>query len=132
MTVTEFSLQAYAEVDGWISFSEVKVLRDACRDKIALEIGSYKGKSACIIAPVAKKLFCVDTFCADPSGQNQLDTHTTLNEFIKNTLSFENITLIIGNSSEVIPIAIPDDSLDVIFVDGMHWTENVEKDILAC
>ena len=125
-------LLVYAEVEGWIAGSEVKVLREHCTGKRILEVGSYKGKSACIIAPVAESLVCVDTFKADGSGQNQQEDFITLDDFKRNTKCFDNITVLIGDSFKIIPFSVPDNFFDVVFLDGLHWTWGVERDIITC
>ena len=104
-----------------------------------LEIGSWKGRSACFIAVEiynsAKdiKLFCVDTWKGS-------DEHTDLAEikndelydiFTKNIEPVKNIIIPIRKSSLDAVVDFPDEYFDFIFIDASHDYDNVSKDIRA-
>ena len=51
-----------------ISMEVAGVLERYARDKVVLEIGSFKGGSTVAMAPVAKKIICIDDFLlTDPT-----------------------------------------------------------------
>jgi predicted O-methyltransferase YrrM len=115
-------------IEGWLTDKEGLFLAAISKNKVVLEIGSYKGKSTNFIAPVARKIFCVDLFMADTSGLiTQHDEHKTLNAFIENTKKFNNVFPLIGNSAEVAEI-IGNSLVDVLFIDGDHTYEGVSAD----
>lgn len=117
-------------VEGWLLPIEGETLRQYATGKDCLEIGSWKGRSSCYIAETAKSLICVDPFCGDEEAQAQKTDFTTLNEFKANTAGYDNITTIIKFSVDAAK-DIPDNSLDLIFIDGMHTYEAVIEDIEA-
>lgn len=119
------------EIKGWLTTEEGDALRNYARGGICLEIGSFHGKSSVWMAQTARRLYCVDTFKADGSGQNQLDDYETLTPFLKNIRPFDNVVPIIGPSSLVVP-AFSDNYFDFIFIDGMHDYESVKEDIRMC
>lgn len=124
-------MKNWKDVEGWINTQEISILQQLAKDKICLEIGSYKGKSSVGIAEVAKEVFCVDTFSADGSGQNQHENTLTLNEFTENTKGYSNISPCVGNSKIMVPL-FEDNKFDFIFIDGDHSYEGVKNDILVC
>ena len=115
-------------IGGWLSVVEGEALAKYSQGKDCLEIGSYKGKSANYIAPKAKSLICIDPFRADDGGQTQFVDYTTLQEFLKNTNKFTNITPVIGKSEDVYK-QFQDGQFDMMFIDGMHDYDSVMSDI---
>jgi len=93
-----------------------------------VEIGSFKGKSSCCIAQVAKHLHCVDTFVADFYG-GQTGGITTLEEFKRNIEGLP-VSYFVG-LSVVGAEKIENESIDFIFVDGCHDFYSVKEDIRA-
>ena len=53
------------KVFGWLSLREARVLEQLARHQVVLEIGSYLGKSTVAMAPVAKKIICIDYFAVE-------------------------------------------------------------------
>lgn len=119
------------EIKGWLSQEEGEALRNYARGGICLEIGSFHGKSSSYIAQTARRLYCVDTFKADGSGQNQLSDYETLTPFLANIKQYSNIVPILGASSVVVP-ALADNFFDFIFIDALHDYESVRVDISMC
>ena len=122
------SLKGPDSVPGWLSIVEGTALAKYAQDKKCLEIGSFKGKSANYIAPVAESLICIDPFRADDGGQTQYVDYTTLQEFLKNTSKFKNITPVIGKSEDVYQ-QFQTDQFEMMFIDGMHDYDSVKSDI---
>ena len=123
-------MKNWQEVEGtWFSPEEGAALQELAKDKVCVEIGSYKGRSTVCLAEVAKHVHAVDTFRADFTGQNQLDTFTTLDDFKKNTEGYP-VTAWIGNSIEISKNFKPN-TIDLIFIDALHTYQSVRDDIFA-
>jgi len=96
---------------------------------VIVEIGTWKGKSACWLAKGTEdgnkvKVYSVDLFIAQPLYINAgEDFYEEVLKNIKNT-GFD-ITLIRGNSSEI----DFNEPVGLIFIDGNHDYEQVEKDL---
>jgi predicted O-methyltransferase YrrM len=101
------------------------------RNGLALEIGSFKGKSsACIAAglPQGARLACVDTWQNDAMPYDEKSD--SMNEFLDNTRSYRQvIEPHRGTSSEV--AATWDRPIDFLFIDGDHTYEGCSADIKA-
>ena len=54
--------QRIDKVFGWLSLEQAEVLERLARGQVVMEIGSYFGKSTVAMAPVAKKMICIDYF----------------------------------------------------------------------
>ena len=120
----------WRKVEGYLLDSEIPILQEYCKGKNVLEIGSFKGKSACVIAPVAKSLVCVDTFKVHDNGRTQ--DGNTLDIFKQNTKEFDNVRCVVGDSIKVIPRKTKKNSFDVVFIDGGHLFPEVSADIKVC
>ena len=131
------------KIDGWMLPGELEAIYDACQSvlkkgSLAVEVGSYHGRSSYVIASVCKekgaKLICMDTFCGCAS-QDYLYVSTTkeaIEEFIakdigKNLKGLP-VEYIVGDSTETYK-QIEDNSADYIFIDGEHYNPGVTKDI---
>ena len=98
-----------------------------------LEIGSYLGASAIILAEALKqnsqnisepKVYCVDTWQNDAMTEGLRDTYQT---FLDNTKNWSNIVLPVrGNSQSVV---LPEEEYDVVFIDGDHSYEGCRSDV---
>lgn len=110
-------------------FFEGELLQKYAKDKTALEVGSYMGKSSVCIAEVAKSLVCVDTFKGiEGEKQSQVDQETTYQYFINNTKDYQNkITTYKMTSDEYFSKCT--DLFDLIFLDGWHQYDQTKKDI---
>jgi hypothetical protein len=83
--------KTWQQVEGWFHATEVYKLQQLAKDKICLELGSYKGKSTVALADVANKVYSVDPFKANGGGQWQLQEYTTLDENKENIQGYNNI-----------------------------------------
>jgi predicted O-methyltransferase YrrM len=118
-------LAEHIGVTGFLHCEEAWKLVELAANKDVLEIGSYRGLSAWLMAISAKSVSCVDTFHAATNGQRQTGEFTTLDAFEKATARFRNIRSYIGHSQQ---IQIPND-FDVVFIDGCHQYNEVRDDI---
>lgn len=118
------------EIEGWFTDKERNAIQPLAKDKICVEVGSYKGRSTFCIAEVAAHVHAVDTFMAGAGGQFQVDKHTTLGQFKENTARFGNITRRVGLSL-VVAGEFSDESVELIFLDATHSYDDVTDDIKA-
>ena len=130
-------------IDGWMARSELGVLYDLVHGLIkkgdhAVEVGSWKGRSAFVFASVCKekgaKLTCIDTFTGSQislSGYKEaLDMGATafFNSNIKKNLAGLPVDYIIENSLTA-HRHIKNSSLVFCFIDGDHTEPVVNQDI---
>lgn len=98
-----------------------------------LEIGSYVGDSSVIFATYFKRVICVDPWIngydqTDPASYSY-DMKIIESEFDLNIKSFKNITKIKKKSDEYAPM-IKNESIDIVYIDGLHTYEGCKKDII--
>jgi predicted O-methyltransferase YrrM len=116
----------------WAEKYKLFSLARRCHGTVFLEIGSYLGASAHIIAAAIEpkknaKLFCVDTWKNDAMSEGTRMTHHL---FLSNTERYRNlITPLCGNSSDVSRSF--QNSIDFLFIDGDHSYEGVLTDVDA-
>ncbi len=111
-----------------------EILRDAM---ICLEVGTWKGNSASIIAPVIKPrgghLFCVDHWQGSDGLQREANERDILAVFRNNMRELgvnDCVHILIMSSLEAAGI-IRDGYLDFVFIDGNHAYSHIKEDILA-
>jgi predicted O-methyltransferase YrrM len=101
--------------------------RHASERRAALEIGSYMGVSACVIAAALNregKLVCVDPW--EPRKGRENPCWTICKRELRRRGVLSRVAFLQGYSHEV-EIAMPAD-LDFIFVDGDHSYAGMERD----
>lgn len=97
---------------------------------VVLEIGSYLGASACVIASALQskhsKLLCVDTWHNETMPEGIMDTRAI---FLENTKAFRDlITPIQKRSAEITAADLPA-KIDLAFIDGDHSYECAAGDV---
>ena len=118
-----------------LTIKERKKLHELAVGKnIIMEIGSYKGASACCFGSALKngfyknkKIICIDTWTNVAMSEGKLSTEK---DFKKNTLAFkEFIYPIKGYSNKVLEnVQELSDYADLIFIDGDHSYKGVKQD----
>lgn len=123
-------------IQGWMSRQELEWLyAQALEMESVAEIGSWKGRSAYVLLSACKgPVFCVDHFQGSPSENDPGGCHGEARvkdihaEFIANCGSFENLRLM-SMYSKAAASVIPDNSIDMVFIDAEHTTPAVLKDL---
>jgi predicted O-methyltransferase YrrM len=134
-----------SRIDGWLFPGEPMLLWEAASipgDGDILEIGTWQGKSTCILAGACiegssnSKVICVDTFLMDGNDW-QLSYHKrlvkeqgTYFKFVHNAKMFgffDTIVVMAGYSYRVVPYI--NARIKVAFIDGSHDFENTLRDL---
>jgi predicted O-methyltransferase YrrM len=138
----------YNNIFGWFDEGDKNVYDRAVEKyqngDIFVEIGSFKGRSASVMAVnIANsnkdiKFYCVDTWLG--SGEHQqgspCEDIDVINKklfdvFLENTKSIEKYITPIQKPSVEAANDFEDNSLSFVFIDASHDYENVKKDINA-
>jgi predicted O-methyltransferase YrrM len=137
-----------AEIGGWLFEGEHEFLWDLATRSTngdVLEIGTWMGKSACILAGACKDtapgtcVVCVDTFrMTGPNTQEQyhrrlVDSTGTFYQFLGNAsrLGFESsIVPLAALSRRAVPLLRG--PFRMVFLDGSHDLENTRADVDVC
>jgi predicted O-methyltransferase YrrM/glycosyltransferase involved in cell wall biosynthesis len=98
---------------------------------VVVEIGSYLGESACILADAVSRMegrvFCVDTWTNMAMGEGPRDTFA---EFTHNTQGFKHIISAIRADSVEAAKKFAYE-IDLLFIDGDHSLEGCSNDLLC-
>lgn len=126
----KITMNRWLEVPGWFEPDEGAKLQELAVDKICVEVGSFKGRSAVCMGAVAKEVHCVDYFRTNiGDGQSQEDHFTVLEEFLENTKGLP-VYSHIGSSVHIVDSFEPE-SVDLVFIDAMHTYKGVICDIFC-
>jgi predicted O-methyltransferase YrrM len=135
-----------SEIGGWLFEGEHEALWELASRKVAgnvLEIGSWMGKSACILAGACADHFpdtvvlCIDTFTMSGTEQ-QLKHHEKLLGHANGTFyDFISSAKRLGYYDHVIPLGqysqralkVVKGPLRLAFIDGAHDYANVESEV---
>lgn len=122
----------HLDIPGWLTTEEGEALAGLAKDRFALEIGSYCGRSTVWIARSALHVDAVDTFdgrAIDADGEGL----KTLADFTFNMERYgvgSRVTAHKGTSEDVVPKLAK--RIQFAFIDGAHDYESVRKDIDLC
>jgi predicted O-methyltransferase YrrM len=126
--------------ENWTKPEELGALRLWARKaKVAVEVGTWTGRSAVQIASVLADggtLYCVDNFCGDPEERirdnhfGQFDPEEVVSEWRKRIEPYgERVVLIRAKSINA--AASFKAAIDFLFIDGCHHYEAVMADLRA-
>lgn len=133
MTVEETAVGLFGgrRVGGFLIAGDVRLLRDEVRalppNPRILEIGSWKGLSACVMADARPDavIHCVDTWAGSPE-HDVYNPDALYEEFLLNTS---------WAAQAIIPHRLPDiyidGQFDMLLVDGEHTYEATKRDLAA-
>lgn len=129
------SIEHAQTIEGWMDNDELSFLAsEAEKCSLILEVGSWKGRSACALAANCPGIvICVDTWQGNLQANyaSGLDREF-LNSFLENTKPFKNIwPMPVDSMRAASMLAFIDVQFDMIFIDADHNYENVKAEILA-
>ena len=120
----------WKEIPGCFNDPDESTLIQKLADgKIVVEVGTFRGRSLACIAEKATIVYSVDTFKSHDNGQSQMQFYTTLKETQENLRGYDNVVFLPGESDDIAP-TFPNESVDMVFIDGFHYYEYVMKDII--
>lgn len=137
-----------ATIGGWLFAGEHEFLWElACRQTHGdvIEIGTWMGKSACILAGACKdhapgtQVVCVDTFCMTGTPEQEayhkrlVAAGGTFYQFLNNAQTHNFIDAVVpvaALSSRA--LAVVRGPFRMAFVDGAHDRENCSRDVELC
>lgn len=135
--------RAFGMTEGWLLIDEALALHAAVRDHLAggrpvtvVEIGSWKGRSAIVMAlaigtPATGSLIAIDPHEGSSEAQVRGMPGSTLADMRAN-LSRAGVSEIVRvlrcHSAQALAL-VPDGTVDVLFVDGSHRYEDVSHDL---
>ena len=114
--------------------------RVATPNCIFAEIGSWKGKTAASLAFVASQyngvVFCIDHFLGNTGTKRdevaqRIDIFSIFRTNMKRLNYWQTIVRPLLSDSKTLHSIIKDGCLDILFIDGDHWYNNVYEDIKA-
>lgn len=116
----------------WAEKYKVFSLAQRCRGTVFLEIGSYLGASAYVIAAAIEskkgaRLFCVDTWQNDAMSEG---SRMTYDLFVSNTKRYRNLITPLCGSSRTISRSFQK-RIDFLLIDGDHSYDGVIADVEA-
>jgi MMP 1-O-methyltransferase len=127
-----------SQVDGWLTDREGELLYNLatrCSGKgVIVEIGSWKGKSAIWLASGSRdsskvKVHCVDPHTGSPEHGPDVQTLAEFNSNIAKAGLQDLVVPLVMTSEEA--VRNWDKKVELLFVDGNHEYEEVEKDMVS-
>ncbi len=124
--------------EDWFNFQNIyKMAVENFDHAKFIEIGSWKGRSACFMGVEilnSKKsidFYCVDTWSGSEEHKDMdiIKNDLLYNEFLKNIEPISSVIKPIRKTSEEASKDFEDESLDFIFIDAGHDYESVKEDI---
>ncbi|HEY3182509.1 MAG TPA: class I SAM-dependent methyltransferase [Gaiellaceae bacterium] len=114
------------DVASSLTEAEANLLAELARGKVALELGSWFGRSTIALASTAERVHAIDSH----GGDSHTGPLSTLSSFLRNLRRYgvrDRVVVHLGDVDEVARVLAPA-SFDVAFVDGLHTREAVERD----
>jgi hypothetical protein len=121
--VTPLKADNWQDVPGWLTPAEGGKLAELAAGKDVVELGAWCGRSTCAMSPSARTILSVDGF----TGDADTGPADTLTAFLAYTNSLANVSHYVGRFEDGLP-AIADGCADLVFIDGQHDANSVERD----
>lgn len=117
-------------IPGWMTDEELSVLKYlASKSNGIVEVGCWKGRSTKIFLESGSRVFAIDHWCGTDTDGSVLEVHglNVYDEFIKNVGECSNLTILKGNSSDIVKSFY--EPVDMVFIDAGHTYKECIQDI---
>lgn len=133
-------------IDGWLTDKEAFALFVAASviqssSPVAVEIGSFQGKSSVCIAGGLQHAGKGELYCVDPFDMTDEQLYLSIRaekkiaslygKFIANTWAYTNISRCVGFSTDMAEDYRIPAEIDMLFIDGNHAYESVLADVMT-
>lgn len=115
-------------IEGWTTSEEAAELAALAKGKRVLEVGTFKGQGAVLMAQAGGEVWSVDWHRGDAS-LGPRDTLCAWWTNIRRHQVADQVVGLVGRSATVLPLLRPE-SFDLAFVDADHEEEAVSVDIM--
>lgn len=109
-----------------VTAQEAFRLRDLAKDRVVLEVGSWRGFSTVTMAQVATRLHAVDWHRGDDHAGHD-ESLPYLMAALDDYGVRERVIVHVGSSEQVVPL-FPAGHFDFAFIDAYHTAEAVRRD----
>jgi hypothetical protein len=116
----------WQEIEGWLTPEEGAALASLAKDKIVLELGSFKGRSTVCMAEVAHHVVTVDWHGGDADGV-PAGSFPDLEKNIQAS-GVKGVALVNKRFEELDDFFLKAHRFDLVFVDGQHDAASVKRD----
>jgi hypothetical protein len=119
-------------IRGWLTYEEADILVQAACGRVALEVGTFCGKSTLLLGQICPLLITVDTH----RGDRNVGVQDTLTEFLINLerfgrkVSLGRVIPVIGRIEEVGPALAPG-LVSFIYIDAEHYEDTADASVRA-
>jgi predicted O-methyltransferase YrrM len=113
-------------IDTSVTPEEAFRLRDLAKDRVVLEVGSWRGFSTVTMAQVAVKVHAVDWHRGDGHAGHD-ESLSYLMAALDDYEVRERVVVHVGSSAEMVPL-FPMGYFDFAFIDAYHTAEAVRLD----
>lgn len=122
----EGSIQALHEFCTWLCGEDPLI-----RNKTLIEVGTFYGDSAIVFSKYFKYVITIDPYDSSVGGiAGSLNMEVLYNKTQQRLSFYPNITLI-RDFSDSYALSTVDESVDAVYIDGLHTYEGVKNDLLA-
>ena len=119
------------QIAGWMYLEELEWLYEAAKRMASVvEVGSWQGRSTFVLLSGCRgPVVAVDKWDAELMKDHG-DALVARKAFFENTTGFANLTVMEMDSPKA-ATAFPDNSVEMVFIDGNHLYEPFKADLLA-
>jgi len=111
---------------GLVEFCDYISSKHETKDLTILEVGSWTGCSAEIFAKIFKTVICVDPWTPTKEINTEYNMRKVESKFDNIKKKYDNIIKFKKTSEEAAKII---ESVDIVYIDGLHNYEDCKKDL---
>ncbi len=109
--------------DGWLTKDDISELERLAAGKRVLELGAWMGRSTVVLSEVAKYVVSVDRHQGIVNHDED-----SLPNYIDAVRGRTNVAMVVASFEDFVPL-LRTEMFDLVFIDGDHDYEAVQRDI---